>query len=62
MCVDFTNLNKACLKDSYLLPKIGKLVETTTWHAVLSFIDTFLGYHQIPLHQEDQEKMTFITE
>ncbi|XP_077246024.1 uncharacterized protein LOC143885861 [Tasmannia lanceolata] len=28
-CVDFTNLNKACPKDSYLLPKIDQLIDAT---------------------------------
>ena len=60
MCVDFTNLKKVCPKDSYLLPKIDKLVDATARHALLSFMDTFSGYHQIPLWPEDQEKTTFI--
>ena len=61
MCVDFTDLNKACSKDSYLLPKIDKLVDATAGHALLSFMDAFSGYHQIPLCLEDQEKTAFIT-
>ena len=32
MCVDFTNLNKACPKDSYPLPRINLLVDLTTGH------------------------------
>ena len=27
MCVDFTDLNKACLKDSCLLPRVDVLVD-----------------------------------
>jgi len=61
MFVDFTDLNKACPKDSYPLPKIDKLVDTTAGHALLRFMDAFSGYHQIPLCPEDQEKTTFIT-
>jgi len=49
MCIDFTDLNKACPKDSYPLLKIDKLVDATARHALLSFTDAFLGYHQIPL-------------
>ena len=49
MCIDFTDLNKACLKDNYPLLEIDKLVNATTGHALLSFIDAFLSYHQIPL-------------
>ena len=60
MCTDFTDLNKACPKDSYLLPKFDKLVDTTAGHALLSFMDAFSRYHQIPLCQENQEKTAFI--
>lgn len=62
MCVDFTDLNKACSKDSYPLPKIDKLVDATAGHALVSFMDAFSGYHQIPLCPEDQEKTAFITD
>ena len=46
MCIDFTNLNKACLKDNYPLLRINKLVNATSRHALLSFIDAFSGYPQ----------------
>jgi len=62
MCVDFMDLNKACSKDSYPLPKIDKLVDATAGHALLSFMDAFSGYHQIPLCPDDQEKAVFITD
>jgi len=62
MCVDFTDVNKACPKDSYPLPKIDKLVDATTGHALLSFMDAFSGYLQIPLYLDDQEKTAFITD
>jgi len=45
MYVDITDLNKACPKDSYPLSKIDKLVDATTGHALLSFMDVFPGYH-----------------
>jgi len=53
MCINFTNLHKACQKDSYPLLKIDKLVDTTAGDALLSFMDAFSGYHQIPLCVED---------
>ena len=62
MCIDFTDLNKTCPKDSYLLPKIDKLADATAGHAFLSFMDAFSGYHQIPLCPKDQEKTAFITD
>lgn len=60
--MDFTNLNKACLKDSFPLPRIGTLVDSTSRHELLSFIDTFLGYNQNRIHKPDQEKTYFNTD
>ena len=61
MCVDFTDLNKGCPKDSYPLPRIDQLVDSTARHKLLSFMDVFSGYNQIQMQEEDQEKMAFIT-
>ena len=56
MCVDFTDLNKACPKDSYPLPHINQLVDSTTGHKLLSFMDAFSSYTQIRMDEADQEK------
>ena len=61
MCVDFTDLNKACPKDSYPLPHIDQLVDSTAGHQLLSFMDAFSGYNQIKMDEADQEKTSFIT-
>ena len=45
MCVDFTDLNKACPNDSYPLPKIDKLADARARHVLLSFMDAFSRYH-----------------
>ena len=45
MCIDFTDLNKACPKDSFPLPRIDQLVDSTARHKLLSFMDTFSGYN-----------------
>ena len=61
MCVDFTDLNNACSKDSFPLPKIDQLVDSTAGHKLLTFMDAFLGYNQIKMSKENQEKTAFIT-
>jgi len=43
MCVDFTDLNKACPKNSYPLPSINALVDSASGCKLLSFLDAFLG-------------------
>ena len=61
MCIDFTDLNKACPKDSYPLPRVDVLVDSTARHQLLSFMDAFSGYNQIRMHEGDQEKTSFVT-
>ena len=61
VCVDFTNLNKACPKDPFPMPRIDQLMDATAGHPRMTFLDTFQGYHQIPLVLDDQEKTTFMT-
>ncbi|KAI5344786.1 hypothetical protein L3X38_012663 [Prunus dulcis] len=61
-CVDYTNLNRACPKDSFPLPRIDQLVDATAGHALLSFMDAYLGYNQIFIHPEDQAHTFFITD
>ena len=61
VCVDFTNLNKACPKDLFPMPKIDQLVDATVGHPRMSFLDAFQGYHQISLALDDQEKTAFVT-
>ena len=61
VCVDFADLNKACPKDPFPMPKIDQLVDATVGHPQMSFLDAFQGYHQIPLALDDQEKTAFVT-
>ena len=60
MCVDYTDLNDACPKDSFPLPRIDQIVDTSTGHGMLSFLDAFSDYHQIPMYPPDAEKTSFI--
>ncbi|KAL0282866.1 UNVERIFIED_CONTAM: Transposon Ty3-G Gag-Pol polyprotein [Sesamum angustifolium] len=61
MCIDFRDLNKACLKDFYLLPRIDQLVDSTSGCELLSMMDASQGYHQIMLAHEDHKRASFIT-
>ncbi|XP_030958569.1 uncharacterized protein LOC115980462 [Quercus lobata] len=61
MCIDFIDLNKACPKDSFPLPRIDQLVDSTARHKLLSFMDLFSGYNQILMDEDDQEKTSFVT-
>ncbi|KAI5334535.1 hypothetical protein L3X38_024668 [Prunus dulcis] len=61
MCQDYIDMNKACPKDSFLLPKIDQLVDATAGHELLNFMDAYSGYNQIFMHPADSKHMTFIT-
>jgi len=53
MCVDFTDLDNACPKDSFPLPRIDELFDSTAGHELQTFMDSFLGYNQILMNEED---------
>jgi hypothetical protein len=59
MCIDFTNLNKACPKDNFPLPRVDKTVDSATGCEAISLLDYFLGYHQIYMKEEDKVKTSF---
>ena len=61
VCVDYIDLNKACPKDSFPLPRIDQIVKAAAGHGILPFLDALSGSHQIPMHSLDLEKVTFIT-
>ena len=56
VCVDYTDLNEACPKDSFPLPRIDQIVDASTGHGMLSFLDAFLRYHQYPCIRQTQKK------
>ena len=61
ICVDFTDLNKACPKDSHPLPQIDVLVDSIARNQLLSFMDAFSSYNQIKMKEADQKKTSFVT-
>lgn len=62
MCIDYTDLNRACPKDFYLLPNIDKLVDKAMRYELLSLMDAYSGYNHIHMYGHDQIKTTIITE
>jgi Reverse transcriptase (RNA-dependent DNA polymerase) len=61
MCIDFTDLNKACPKDDFPLPRIDQLIDSAAGCEMLSFLDAYAGYHQIWMAKEDEDKTSFRT-
>ncbi|GKE91965.1 reverse transcriptase domain-containing protein [Tanacetum coccineum] len=61
MCVDFTDLNKACLQDCHPLPEIDWKIESLCDYHFKCFLDAYKGYHQIQMAEEDEEKTAFHT-
>src|SRR6266540_1963897 len=61
MCVDYTNLKKACPKDPFELPRIDQVVDSTAGCELLCFLDAYSGYHQVSLAKSDCIKTSFIT-
>jgi hypothetical protein len=60
MCIDFTDLNKCCLKDDFPLARIDQIIDSTAGYNIMALLDYFLGYHQVWLCRKDEEKTSFI--
>jgi hypothetical protein len=61
MCIDFIDLNKACLKDEFPLPRIDSLVDAANTSELMGLSDCYLGYQEIWMKKEDEPKTSFIT-
>lgn len=62
MCIDYSNLNKACPKDCYLLPEMDQNVESLQGFQWKCFLDAYKGYNQILMSKNDEEKTAFYTD
>lgn len=58
--LDVTDLNKAYSKDNFPLPWIDQLIDVTSIHKLLSFMDAYSGYNQFRMYQPNQDKPTFM--
>jgi hypothetical protein len=61
MCISFIDLNKACPKDEFPLPRIDSLIDAAATSELMSLLDCYSGYHQIWMKKEDEPKTSFIT-
>lgn len=61
MCVDITLLNKPYPKDNFSLACIDQIIDSTTGCERFSFLNTYSGYHQVWMAEEDQPHTSFIT-
>ena len=58
MCIDYKILNMTTKKDHFSLSFIDKILERLANHS-FSFLDGYSGYHEIPIHPNDQNKTMF---
>jgi hypothetical protein len=61
MCIDYTNLNKACPKDPYPLPRTDQIMDSTSRCDLLSFLDAYSSFHQIQMSREHRKHTAFVT-
>jgi hypothetical protein len=61
MCIDYNDLNKACLKVPYPLPWVDQIIDSTVGCETMSFLDAYSSYHQIKMKESDQLATSFIT-
>ncbi|GJS18178.1 reverse transcriptase domain-containing protein [Tanacetum coccineum] len=59
VCIDYRKLNEATRKDHFPLPFMDQMIERLARNEFYCFLDGFLGYFQIPIDPQDQDKTTF---
>lgn len=59
MFINYRKLNKATRKDHFPLPFIDQMLERLARPSYFCYLDGYSGFHQIPIHPNDQEKTTF---
>ena len=59
MHIDYRKLNAATKKDHFPLPFIDEMLEWLVKHSFFYFLDEYSGFHQIPIHPDDQSKTNF---
>jgi hypothetical protein len=61
MCIDFTDLNKACPKVQFPLLRIDSLIDAAATSELMSMLHCYSSYHHIWMKKEDEPKTSFIT-
>jgi hypothetical protein len=59
MCINYLKLNAAMKKDHFPMPFVDEMLDRLAKHSFFYFLDGYLGYHEIPIHPNDQSKTTF---
>ena len=59
MGIDYRMLNKPTQKDHFPLPFIDEMLERLAKHSYFYYLDGYSGYHQTPIHPDDQNMTTF---
>lgn len=62
ICVNYMELNVACVIDPFPTLFIEDILECIVGCEIYSFKDGFSGYHQVSIAQEDKEKLAFTTD
>ena len=61
LCIDYRQLNKMKIKNTYPLPRIDDLFDQIRGATLFSKIDLRSGYHQVRIKDEDTFKIAFRT-
>nr|GEZ14673.1 RNA-directed DNA polymerase homolog [Tanacetum cinerariifolium] len=59
VCIDYHKMNDATRKGYFPLPFIDQMLERLSGNDCYCFLDGFLGFFQILIAPDDQEKITF---
>ena len=59
MCIDYHQLNRRTIKDSFALPRIEEILESLGGNRYFSVLDLKSGYHQVEIDENDKQFTAF---
>ncbi|GFS07107.1 Pol polyprotein [Elysia marginata] len=61
LCVDYQKLDAFTMRDAFPLSRIDESIDAIDGDGFFSTLDLASGYHQVAIHEDDQEKTAFNT-
>ena len=60
-CVDLRKLNSVTVKEHYLIPRVGDMIDILAGAKFFSTLDFVSAYHAFEIHTDDREKTACFT-
>ena len=61
ICLDMRQANTSVKRERFPIPTIEEILQNLNWAAYFSVLDLRSGYHQIELHPDSRDILSYVT-